>query len=123
MSSLLILSPTSYLSTSSKLEGVCDGLSVGVRGSFPASRISSWPKIQIFHVSTQLASLVHSSRVENVGISDPLWYLEMSHVDRGPMEPSIVGAEGSDRASESGYEVGSVVGFSLGGPSSGVGSA
>ena len=37
------------------------------------------------------------------------------------MEPSPVGAEGSDRASESSSEVGSLVGFSLGGPGSGVG--
>ena len=34
-----------------------------------------------------------------------------------------MGAEGSDRVAESGSEVGSLVGFSLGGPSSGVGSA
>ena len=39
------------------------------------------------------------------------------------MEPSLVGAEGSNRASESGSEVGSLVDFSLGGPVSGVGSA
>ena len=37
------------------------------------------------------------------------------------MERSIVGAEGSDRASESGSEVGYLVVFSLGGPASGVG--
>ena len=39
-----------------------------------------------------------------------------------PMEYSLVGAEGSDRAPESVFEVGSGVGFSLGGPGSGVGS-
>ena len=44
----------------------------------------------------------------------------------GPMcsvEPSLVGVEGSDRASESGSKVGSSVGFLLGGPGSGVGSS
>ena len=46
----------------------------------------------------------------------------MSPGARFPMEPSLVGAEGSDRSSELGSEVGSSVGFSLGGPGSGVGS-
>ena len=39
------------------------------------------------------------------------------------MEPTLVGAEGSDKASYLGSEVGSLVGFSLGGPGSNVGYA
>ena len=39
------------------------------------------------------------------------------------MESSLLGAEGSDRASESVPEVGSLVGFSLGGTGSRVGSS
>ena len=38
------------------------------------------------------------------------------------MEPSLVGAEGSDRASELGSEVNSLIGFLLGGLVSEVGS-
>ena len=47
----------------------------------------------------------------------------MSPGDRCPIESPLVGAEGSDRASSSGYKVGSKVCFLLGGPGSGVGSA
>ena len=65
---------------------------------------------------------MRSYRVENLGGSDPFWYLMISFGGRCPMEPYLVGAEGSDRASESGSKVGSLVGFSLGGPGSGVGS-
>ena len=36
------------------------------------------------------------------------------------MEPSLVGAKGSDQASGSDFEVGYSVGFLLGGPGSGV---
>ena len=43
--------------------------------------------------------------------------------DRFPMKPSLVGTEGSDNTSESGSEVGSLVGFSLEAQGSGVGSA
>ena len=57
-----------------------------------------------------------------MGGSDPFWYLMMSPGDRCPMEPSLMGEEGSDRASESGSEVGSLVGFLLVGMGSGVGS-
>ena len=57
-----------------------------------------------------------------MGVSDPLWDLTMSFGDMCPMEPSLVGAEGSDKVSESGYKVSSLVGFSLGGLGSGVGS-
>ena len=34
-----------------------------------------------------------------MGLSDPLWYLLMSFGDRFPMEHSILGVEGSDKAS------------------------
>ena len=54
------------------------------------------------------------SRVENLGRSDPLWYLIMYLGDRYPIYQSLVGAEGSDREPESGSEVGSSIGFSLG---------
>ena len=121
MSSLVISAPTAYLSTTSKLVGIWYGISVVVSRSSPASRLSSWHKIRIFQVSPRGASLVRSSRVENMCGYDPFCYLTMSFWARCPMEPSPVGAEGSDRASESSSEVGSLVGFSLGGPGSGVG--
>ena len=59
---------------------------------------------------------MRSSTVVNLGGSDPFWYHTMSLGVSCPMEPSLVVVEGSDRASESGYEVGSSVVFSLGGP-------
>ena len=63
-----------------------------------------------------------SSRVANIGGYDPFWYLTIYFGDRCPIYPSLVGAEVSDRASESGSKVGSLVGFSLGGTVCGVGS-
>ena len=66
-------------------------------------------------VSPQEASLVSSSRVENMGESRTFWYIMMHPGDRCPMEPSHVGAESSDRASESGSEVGFLLVFPLGG--------
>ena len=77
MSSLVRLSPTTYLPTSSNLVGIWDGISVGVRRCSPDSGISPWPKIWIFQVSPQVSSLVRFSRVENLGGSDPLWYITM----------------------------------------------
>ena len=62
-------------------------------------------------------------RVVNLSSSELLWYLTVSIGDRFPIEPSLVGAEGSNRASESGSKVGSLVGFSPGGTGSEVGSA
>ena len=64
-----------------------------------------------------------SSRLENVGVYCPFWYLTMCPGSRFPVEPSLMGAEGYDRVSESGSEVGSLVGFYLGVPGSEVGSA
>ena len=110
MSSLMSLSHTTSLFTSSKLVGIRDGFLVGVRRSSPAYRLSSCPKIRIFQVSLQVSSLVCSSRVADMGVSNPLWYLAMSFGGRCPIEPSLVGAEGSDRASQSGSEVSSLVG-------------
>ena len=66
---------------------------------------------------------MRSSRVSNLGGSDPFWYLVISTGSRCPMEPSLVGAEGPYKASELGSEVGSEVGFSLGCLGSKVGSA
>ena len=67
MYSLISSSPITYFPTSSRLVGIWYGLLVGVRRSFTASRISPWLKIHIFQVSTQVASLVRSSRVANLG--------------------------------------------------------
>ena len=64
-----------------------------------------------------------SYRVANMGGSEHFWYLTMSFGARYPMETSLVGAKGSERASKLGSEVGFSVGFSLGGPGSRVGSA
>ena len=50
-----------------------------------------------FQVSFQGASLVRSNIVTNMGGSDRFWYLTMYFGTRYPMEPSLVGAEGSDR--------------------------
>ena len=67
MSSLIRLSHNTSLSTSSKLVGSLDGISVVVRRYYNASRISSWPKTRIFQVSLQGSSLMRSYRVENWG--------------------------------------------------------
>ena len=99
------------------LVGIWDGILVEVRRSSPASRLLYWPKIRIFQVSPQGESLVRSSRVANLGGSDPFWYLNMSFGERCPMVSSLVGEEGSDRVSESGSKAGSLVGW---GPGSGV---
>ena len=48
MSSLVRSAPTASLYISSKLVGIWDGLSVGVRRSSTASRLLSLPKIRIF---------------------------------------------------------------------------
>ena len=58
---------------------------------------------------------MRSSRVENLGVSGPLCYIVMSPWYRFPIEPSFVGAVGSDRTSGSGSEVSSLVDFLLGG--------
>ena len=87
MYSLIRLAPITSFSTSSKLVGIWNGLSVGVRRSYPASRISSWPKIRILQVSPQGASLLRSYRVTNIGEYEPFWYLLMSFGDSFPMEP------------------------------------
>ena len=50
MSSLVSSAPITSLSTSSRLVRILDGLSVGVRIYYPASRLLSWPKIRIFRV-------------------------------------------------------------------------
>ena len=82
MSSHMSSSPTASLSTPSNLVRIWDGLLFGFSRSYPAYKILSWPKIRIFQVSTHAASLVRSYRVENLGGSDPIWYLTMSPGDR-----------------------------------------
>ena len=99
MSSLVRLAPITYFPISSKFFGFLDGLSVGVRKSSPASRLLSWTKIRIFQAFPQGASLVRSYRVANMGLYDPFWYLAISFGDRCPIEPFLMGAEGSNRAS------------------------
>ena len=66
---------------------------------------------------------MRSSRVANIGGSEPFWYLTMSFGARQPTKYSILGAEGSDRISESVFEFSYLADFSLGGLGSGVGSA
>ena len=122
MSSLVISAPIAYVSASSKLVGIGYGILVGVRRSSYASSISPWTKIRVFQVSLQRSSLVRSYIVANMGGYDPFWYLTMSSGARCPMETSLVGAEVSDKASESGSEVGPWVSFLLGVKVSGVGS-
>ena len=51
------------------------------------------------------------------------WYLKIYFWDRRPLETSLVGAEGSDSAPESGSKVVSSVVFLLKGTGYGVGSA
>ena len=53
-------------------------------------------------------------------VSEPFWYPMISPGDRHPLKPSLLGAEGSYRASESVNEVGSSIFFLLGYPGSGV---
>ena len=77
MSSLMSSAPITYLSASSKLVGIWDGILVGFSRSYTASRLSYWTKIRNYQVSPQGASLVRSSRVVNLGGSDPFWYLTM----------------------------------------------
>ena len=66
--------------------------------------------------------MVGSSEVANIGRYEPFCYIKMSPGDRCSVEPSLVGKDSSDGASESGSEVGSSIMFSLGGPGSEVGS-
>ena len=66
---------------------------------------------------------MRSSKVANMCVSDPFWYINMYFGARCLMESCLVGAEGSDRASELVSEVGSLVFVLLGGPGSGVGYA
>ena len=67
--------------------------------SYLAFRLLYWPQTRIFQVCTNGAVLVRSSKVAHLGVSDPFWYLTMSFGAICPMESSLVGAEGSDRAS------------------------
>ena len=76
ISSLLVWDPITSFSASSKLLGSCDGLSVRVRRYFPASGISSWPKIHIVQVYPPESSLERSSRVEKYGW---IWTFLVSH--------------------------------------------
>ena len=100
ISYLVSSAPIAYLYTSSRLVGILDGLLVRIKRSSPTSRLLSWPKIWVFQVSSQGSSLVRSSRVENLVVSDPFCYLAMYFRDRGPMGSSLIGAEVSGRASE-----------------------
>ena len=122
ISSLVISAPTTSVSISSKCVGIWYGILVRARRYSPSSRISSWPEIRIFQVNPQEDSLVHYSSVANMDRHDPFWYLTMSLGERYPMEPYLVGGEGSDRASESSSEVSSLVVFLLGGTGYEVGS-
>ena len=122
ISSLMRLATIVSFSTSSRLVRIWYGILVGVRKSSRAFSILSLSKFCISQVSPQGASLVHSSRVANLGGYDPFWYINLSFWDRWTVESSLMGAEGSDRASELGSEVGSLVGSSLGGLSSEVSS-
>ena len=63
-----------------------------------------------------------SSRVSNIGGYDTFWYIKISPGDRCLMESFLVGAEGYDRVSVPDSDFGSLVGFSLGGPGSELGS-
>ena len=100
MSYLVILVPNKYFSTYSNFVGSWDGISFEVSKPSPASRLLSWHQIRILLVSPQEASLVRSSRVENIGGSGPFWYHTISPGSKCPMETSLVGVEGSYRASE-----------------------
>ena len=71
MSYLVSLVHITYMSNSSKLVGNWGGLSVGVRMSSLALILLSLTKIRIFQVSPQRASLVHASRLANLGGSAP----------------------------------------------------
>ena len=63
-----------------------------------------------------------SSRVANIGRSEPFLYLIMSPGDRCPLLSSLVVSDGSGEVLGSGAEVGSSVDFSLGYTLSRVGS-
>ena len=110
------------LSTSFRLVGILDGLSVGVRRSSPVSRHLYCPRMKILHVSPQGVSLVRCSRVVNLGRSDTLWYFILSPGARFPLLSSLVVVDGSGEVPRSGSEVGSLVYFSLGCIGSRVGS-
>ena len=98
MSSLVILAPTKSLSTSSKSVGIWHGIYVAVMRSSLDYRVFTCTKIRISPVSPQEASLMGSSRVENWILSAPFRYLMIYPGSRSPIEPSLVGAEGSDEA-------------------------
>ena len=65
--------------------------------SSPTYRLWSWPKIQILQVYPQGASLVCSSRVSNMGVYEPFWYLTMYPGDSYPMGTSLMGIEDYER--------------------------
>ena len=96
--SLVISATIAYLSTLSRLVGILDGLLVKVRRSYFAFRLLNWPKIWIFQVSPQGASLMRSYIVVNMGVSDPLWYLNIFWGMR-PIESYPTGSKGIDRVS------------------------
>ena len=73
-------------------------------------------------MSPQGDSLVHSSRVTNLGRSNPFWYFMMSPGDSCSLLYSLVGLDGSGELPWLGAKVGSSVDFSLGCTGSRVGS-
>ena len=80
MYSLISSSPITSFPTSSRLVEIWYGLSVGVRRPSPASRLF-FAQNPDFQVYPQVASLVRSSRVVNLGGSDPFWCLTLSFGD------------------------------------------
>ena len=111
VSSLVKLAPITSFYTSSRLMGISDGISVGVRRYYPASGHWSFPRMRIFHLSPQGDSLVHSFRVVSLGRSEPFWYLVMYTGDSCPFLSSIVGTDGSGEVPGLGAKVGSLVFF------------
>ena len=75
---------------------------VGVRRYYTASRHWYCPRMRIFHVSPQGGSLVHSSRVANIGRSDPFRYFIMYPEARCPFSSSLEVANGSGEVPVSG---------------------
>ena len=111
------------LSASSNLVGIWDGISAEVRMSYPFYRLSSWPKIWISGCFPREPPWYASLKCH-------IWvYLIISGIPRcllgiyAPWIPPSWSQKVLNRASESGFEVGSLLGFSVGGPDFGVGSS
>ena len=85
VTSLMSFSPTTSLSTSSKLLGGCNVLLVVDSSSSTSSRVSSWINIRIFQLYPHMACLVCYTRVMNWWSFSLFLYLATYYVTSYPI--------------------------------------